>query len=695
VRWDFSWLRAPGRALALGVVLLAVLLRGFDFGIVREPRLRIFDLEQRFWPRVGDPARVVVIDIDEASLKKYGQWPWPRTLVAELVHRIAEGHPRVLGIDIVFAEPDRFSPPEIARELPTLPRPITNALAQLPPSEQPLADAMRLLPTVLALAPGHEDTPLSSTPMRPAPIRQAGEDPTPFLAGYKSLLRSLPELESAAQAAGAIAAEPDADGIVRRVALAVSYRGTVIPSFALEVLRVAGAERSVVIDTGRFGIEDVKIGGVAVPTDTRGRAIVHFAPRLARYISAADVLDPAFDPTELQSQIVLLGVAGLGVADLQQTPRGLVQGVDVHAQLVESVLLETLLHRPVHLDWIELGAALAAGLAAIWVLPYDRPRLTARIVVVVVAALLVIEFVSFAFAHLLFDGSYPAVTLLAGFGVMLVGNLRAAEVALGREREENKRIEGELTAAQRIQMGLLPQRFPAFPDRPEIDVYASIEPARFVAGDLYDYLLIDRERRLFFLIADVAGKGASAALLMAITKEVFREAVAKPGVALGGIFEEANRKTAIVSDDLESEGGVLVTAFAGILDLASGELDYASAGHESPFLLDGNKSLQQLETAGGPPLGAVDDFPYPVDHTRLEPGEILLLYTDGVTEAENADGVLYGRERLKAALGKSAAVDARSVVTVVIDDVRAFVGGAEQADDITVLALGLVEQKTG
>ncbi len=472
MRWGLSLLRGPGRAAALGVVAVALLVRAFDFAIVAEPRLRLFDLEERLWPGSNDAARVVIVDIDENSLARYGQWPWPRTLVAQLVSRIAEGHPRVLGIDIVFAEPDRLSPPEIARELTNLPASLAQQLAQLPSNDRDLTDAINKVPTVLALVTAREDTAPSAEPLRPAPIRQAGGDAVPFLKEYKSLLRSLPDLDAAAQGTGAIAAEPDYDGIVRRVALAVSYRGTVIPGFALEVLRVGGAERSIVIDTSRFGVTGIRMGGVAIPTDGRGRAIPHFEPPLARYISALDVLDPAFDPAKFRSKIVLLGVTGLGVADLQQTPLGLVQGVDVHAQLIESVLLDTLLLRPAYLFLIELAVALGAGLAAIWLLRYDRPVRAAAIALALVTGLIGLELALFGLADLLFDGTYPALTLLAAFGVMLVGTLRSTEAELGRERDAKQRYEGELATAQAIQMGLLPRRFPAFPDRPEIDVYA-------------------------------------------------------------------------------------------------------------------------------------------------------------------------------------------------------------------------------
>ena len=502
-----------------------------------------------------------------------------------------------------------------------------------------------------------------------------------------TLVQNEAELSAAAAAAGAVAVEPDADGVIRRLALAVAYRQTVVPSFALEVVRIGGAEKSVVIDTGSEGVEDIRIGGTIIPTDRRGRAILHFMPPIAPSISASDVLDPAFDPAQLEGQVVLLGVAGQGIAGFRQTPLGLVRTVDLHAQLIESILLGNLLRRPPSLDWFELAAGLGAGLVVIWLLPYARPVRAAGLSMALVAILFGVELALFRFYDLLFDSTFPALTVLAAFGVMLVASLRAVEEELRRHREATQRLEGELAAAQAIQMGLLPRQFPAFPDRPEIDVYARIEPARMVGGDLYDYLLIDHDHRLFFAIADVSGKGAPAALLMATTKEIIREAAVKFGAALDRILTEANQKTTAANVDLQPEGGVFVTAFVGVLDLQTGDVAYASAGHDSPFILGGSSGVRQLTTDGGPPLGAIEAFPYPIDHDRLEPGEVLLLYTDGVTEAENANHALYGRSRLAGVLASTPAKDARDLVTGIFDDVRRFVGEAEAADDITVLAL--------
>jgi adenylate cyclase len=171
VDWGIALVRGPGRAAALALIAGALMLRIIDPGVVTELRVRGFDLVERLWPRTSAPSPVAIVDIDEKSLAQYGPWPWPRHMVAQLVRRIAQGHPRVLGIDILFADRDRLSPAEIARELPDLPPAVAEALAQLPPSNSDLAEAMAAVPTVLALPPGGEANARFFSPPRLTSIR--------------------------------------------------------------------------------------------------------------------------------------------------------------------------------------------------------------------------------------------------------------------------------------------------------------------------------------------------------------------------------------------------------------------------------------------------------------------------------------------------------------------------------------------
>jgi adenylate cyclase len=678
----------------MAVLALAAIVVLADPLPVREIRLRGFDTVQRLWPQPADDILIETVAIDDESLRRWGQWPWPRTLVADLVRRIAAGKPRVLGIDILFAEPDRLSPPLIAKSLRDLPQAAAEALAGMPSSEQQLAGAIAAVPTVLGLSPTGEATDSPAAPHRGAAIRLPGGDVSPFLTRYPSMVRSLPEIRAAARAEAATTDEPDEDGVVRAVPLLSAAAGQLVAGFAVELVRVAADIPVIEVASGSRGIEKVQLGPFSLPTDTRGRGLLRFAPPRPRYVSAARVLDPAFDPAQFEDRIVLLGVTGLGILDEKSTPLGPVPGVAIQAQLIESLLRGSLLRQPAGLPWIEFGLVLAAGLAMTGLVRYDNPRLAAASALGIAAILLGGEVALFGFAGWLVDGIYPAAAALGTFGAMLGGSLRSAQLArrrlaaeLDAEREANARMEGEFAAARAVQMSLLPLRFPAFPERRDFEIYARIEPARVVGGDLFDFLLID-DSRLFFIIADVSGKGMPAALAMAMTKQIVRDAVQRHGIALDRLMTEANIKTAAASEEMGRGGDMMfVTAFAGILDLASGELAYASAGHDAPFLLQAGGGLRQLETCGGPPLGAVEHFRFPVDRDRCERDAVLLLYTDGVTEAQNPNGALYSVDRLSALLGALPAGGARAVVDTTFDDVRHFAGEAEPADDITLLAI--------
>jgi adenylate cyclase len=694
--WTFE---RPGRFFALCILLALVALRYWDPRIISTLRLRGFDMEQEITPRVYRPLPVRIVAIDDKSLKRFGQWPWPRAELALLVDRIAQGKPSALGVDIIFAEPDRFSPPQLAL-LPGIPKPLAGELALLPPSGALLADAFRKLPTVLGVGFSYEAPSGPQEPMRVPIVRQIGLDPRPYLLSYAGLIRSLHELTVAAKAQAALEGQADPDGIVRRVPLFVLGHGNIIPSLALETLQVASGD-PMGISTGTQGVRGATLDDMFMPTDWRARAYPYYTPfEMARYVSAADLMEGSYDPANLHHELVLLGVTGLGLVDQKQTPLGQMPGVEVTAQIIESMLLNSLLSRPGVLDKVEMATLAVIGLITIFVLPYQRRLRTAGLILVaMVVALLAFQYASFRLAHLLFDAIYAALSVSIVFAVMLGTNLRDSvearrrlAEALVHERESKARLEGELNAARAIQMGLLPH---GSPSRPGVDVYAVIEPAREVGGDLYDFVMID-SRRISFAIADVSGKGIPAALFMAMSKEVLRAATMSHGEALDKAFAEANARISAASNDMAGVGAnmMFVTVFAGVLDLTNGKLVYINAGHDAPFLLRDGCAPTRLTGTGGPPLGSVDDFFYGVEQCQLAAGELVLMFTDGVTEAEDAQNAFYGEARLDRLLTGMPVTGAEAIVNSVREDVRSFVGGAEQADDLTMLAVRWLGART-
>jgi sigma-B regulation protein RsbU (phosphoserine phosphatase) len=241
-------------------------------------------------------------------------------------------------------------------------------------------------------------------------------------------------------------------------------------------------------------------------------------------------------------------------------------------------------------------------------------------------------------------------------------------------------IQQELDIATTIQTSILPKTFPAFPDRKEFDIYAKMIPAKEVGGDLYDFFLIDKYR-LGVVIGDVSGKGIASALLMAVCKTLLK-ATALKGLPADNILSEVNN---ILVDD--SPPNMFVTVFYGVLDTRSGAFEYSNGGHNSPYLISTDGKVQPLADIGGMLLGAIKDMEYASNVIMLKPGECLLFYTDGVTEAFNKENEEFQESRLAEILNNKNNLNVTELVQLVFDNVQSFANGVEQSDDITCLAL--------
>jgi sigma-B regulation protein RsbU (phosphoserine phosphatase) len=252
-----------------------------------------------------------------------------------------------------------------------------------------------------------------------------------------------------------------------------------------------------------------------------------------------------------------------------------------------------------------------------------------------------------------------------------------------------ERIESELQIAHEIQMSMVPKIFPPFPERSEFDIFATLVPAKEVGGDLYDFFFIDDDH-LCFAVGDVSGKGVPASLFMAVTKTLFR-ATAGNGGSPGEILARLNSEIC-----RDNESCMFVTFFCAILNIHTGQVHYSNAGHNLPFYLS-RDGVSPLENFGGISLGLVEGSPYATGRMLLRPGDALLLYTDGVTEAMDLAKTLYSDERLEQFLGTNRSSAPRQIIGDLASDVRHFAGQAPQSDDITVLALrylGTTEKMT-
>lgn len=245
---------------------------------------------------------------------------------------------------------------------------------------------------------------------------------------------------------------------------------------------------------------------------------------------------------------------------------------------------------------------------------------------------------------------------------------------------DKERIGAELSIATHIQSSMLPCIFPAFPDRKEFDVYATMNPAKEVGGDFYDFFMVD-ERHVAVVMADVSGKGVPAALFMVIGKTLIKDHT-QPGISLGSVFSDVNNLLC----DSNSEG-MFITAFEGVLDLATGEFTYVNAGHETPYICRKGEGFEAYKVPSGFVLAGMEDMRYKEGRMQLAVGDRIFLYTDGVPEATNADNEMYGSGRLHNALNEHKDKALEELLTKIKADVDSFVKEAPQFDDITMLCL--------
>ena len=682
-----------GRALPLALLALAALaLEHIDATPLTNLRQAQFDRYQRQMPRPRDAEPVIVVGIDNQSLAAYGQWPWSRDIMARLVDKIMAGQPLALGLDIVFAEPDRYSPEVLAERLPALPR---QALSQLIDPDRQLAKALSGGPAVLAAVGVANRLPGARQPQKPLPTLADARLAEQSLPHYPAALLSRPQLEQAAAGEGLISASPERlrstteRGVFRRApSLAFVDRHPLL-SLPLEMVRLAlGEGGTVVPQIGPQGMERIRIGDYSLPTQPNGEILLHFGQANAHYyLSAADVLAGQHPPELFANRFVLIGFNSTGLQDRIVTPLGEnLPGVDLHAQLIESLLTGSALQRPVWLPRLELAALLLAGLLLIAAVPVLRPSYAALSYGSLSALLVGGGYLAFWQGQWLFDGPSLALLLSPVFMALLSNTLiaadarrREAERQLQQSREAAARVDGELDAARRIQMGLLPDPARAFAGERRFEVAALLEPARAVGGDYYDCFMLD-ERRLCLVIGDVSGKGIPASLFMAISKTLtgtLARREADLALAMRAVETELNR---------ENPEFLFVTAFIGVLDVDSGELEFVCAGHDAPLLLRAGL-VAHLNTlpSSGPPLCAVGDYPFEAARQQLQPGDLLCLFTDGVTEASDGHR-LFGSDRLSACLAdQPAAASPAACLAALRDNVRAFEGGQPPADDLTLL----------
>ncbi len=409
-------------SIPLSILGLAVALNIANPPLLQSLRLNVFDTLLIAHPRPYEDMPVKIVDIDDESLKRLGQWPWPRVKVAEMIDRLTAAGAGAIALDIVFAEPDRTSPSQIIpvwKEQNILG---DTALDSLPDHDAIFAESLANANAVTGFVLNEQLT--QKKPALKAGYAIAGDDPSPYLERFTGSVISLPELEAAATGNGALNSIPERDGVIRRIPMLFGLGGKLYPTLSAEALRIAqGASTYVVKATGASGeasygsdagLVGIKIGQFEVPTDASGKFWVHYTDYTPkRYIPAWRVFKDNFDPATVDGQIILVGTSAAGLKDLRATPlNSAASGVEVHAQAIEQVLLQHFITRPDWMHGAELLSMIAVGLILIALIAYLPFIWSAAFAVAALGGAAWFSWWSFTANNMLVDPVTPSIAVL-------------------------------------------------------------------------------------------------------------------------------------------------------------------------------------------------------------------------------------------------------------------------------------------
>jgi adenylate cyclase len=420
-------MRRVGIGRIVGLLLLVALLalRIWDPSPVEALRQKSFDVYQLLHPRAARQDLVAIVDVDERSLRALGQWPWPRTVMADMISKIVERGGTVIGFDVLFPEPDRSSPEVAAETFRGMDDATREKLRRLPGNDAVFADTIRKARVVL----GQSGYRVSGTAAVARPAIQAGiailgPDPRPSLVDFPHLLRNLPVLDEAAQGHGIFSIIPEQDGVIRRVPVVAVADGTIVPALSLEMLRVVKGSGAILIKTDASGVRSVGVDDLEIPTDGKGRVWIHFSPlNPGRYVSAIDLMQGRAPADSLAGRMVLIGTSAAGLLDLKITPtHPALPGVELHAQILESALTGSTLSRPGYTAFIEVVLATLLSLTLIGLAPKVNAGTLFVLGGTTATVTLGVSWYCFSFLDLLIDYTFPLVSSLLVYTVLVCTN---------------------------------------------------------------------------------------------------------------------------------------------------------------------------------------------------------------------------------------------------------------------------------
>ncbi len=636
-----------------------------------------FDLYQKVFPLEKRETDVIIIDIDEKSLGKFGQFPWSRSVFAKIIENVSASNPKAIGFDIFFSEKDKQSPEEIIKAYSLIPTDVSE-LQNIKGHDEIFREQLEKSKSVIAVLGSSVSSHGTHDRSPKARFLSKGGDPKNFTYAYPYSIGSLEKLEKSAKGLGSISFLDQTDGIIRSLPLVVRFENKLYPTMGLEMVRVGSNQKNLYLEMNEIGIHRISSRPHKIYSDPNGIIWIRYKKSLkSQYISASSVFDGKFDEARFKDKYVLVGASAQGLFDLVKTPLGVtIPGVEVHGNVIENILDQSYLIRNPNTYIFELLFSIFVAFITFFLSQKMKPKYSLSIFVGSIVTVAIIGFSIFLLRSELVDISYPifmlTVTFLTGLYFRFVEENR---IALSNLQKEAKLLK-ERELAGDVQKSLFPDigRFENF-------IYAKNVPARDVSGDYFDVVKVGKSE-YFFTLADVSGKGIKAGMYMAKASSIFR--------TLSNLSYPLEKVVFGVNNELVEAKfkGMFVTAVFGKFNVETGETSFVNAGHESIMVFDKSKNFEFIKSEM-PPIGIVKYFTESMvkSSTINLKDKTFVVYTDGVTEGYLKDGQELGADGVKKIVTNMELVTPKNIVDSIAKELD---WGAEKLrDDITCLAINL------
>ena len=671
------------RTVLLGAMILFLfflLIRFIDPSFFSNVRQNSFDYYQDFFPISYEESPVSIVAIDEKSLEEYGQFPWPRNLLASLVDKIGKAGAIVIGIDILLPEEDRTSLDKIAQQYQLDKEKFKDFYFQLS-NDQLLSNVFRQYNVVMGLSPAfyiQKKTKPIKERIRYT-VEKKGSINTSSYFYYPESIHSLDIFEQNVRGLGNLGYVPEKDGVVRKVPLMIKIGQKMLPSMELEMIRTALNQKKFYLSEKYMQGHFVSIGDYSIPTDQQSQKWIYYKNSLPQqYISAADVLNETFNIEYIQNKIVYIGATAVGLSDIVATPRSpAVTGVEVRANIMENILSNHHITKPQWSIILELSLLFLTTGIIFYTSVKTKPLISLPVFGTCQLALPTVSFLIFRNLLILVDFTFGFLMSFISLASAYFINFLHKNFIAQSEKQRRLKILKEMEFAQEIQSFLIPHEH----SQPNV-IYGINIPARQVSGDYFDYLTRD-DGCIIFTLADVSGKGAASGLMMSRASSLFR-LFARQSMSLSDIILKLNHEICE-----RTSKGMFITMVVGCFDPKIKKVSLINAGHEPVVFIDSNKKLHSYPSNFRPVGVAHIDGEGEIEPTVIDANEgKILIYTDGVTEGYiNANKKELGAKGVEKILQEKYQSTLKDIIETIVNTLMQ--DELDRRDDITCLGIKL------